>query len=128
MSVAFDTVTAGEDLLDVHSTTAGNTTMRVQGVWRVRVISVDSATRSAMCSWNGNPATRYTERSFAKLRRVAPEWLRQSVMRGRTCHYCHAEERDGHRADCKHPKAVRARAKASGAPVVMAPPRTGRAK
>lgn len=56
----------GDILYDVHSERAGNTTMRRQGEWTVRVIEVHDD--HAMCSWNGNPATKYRERDLKKLR------------------------------------------------------------
>lgn len=57
-------------LLDIHSQSAGNTTMRRLGCWKVIVKSVDPIKRTAVVSWNGNadqtwPA-RHLERLYTK--------------------------------------------------------------
>ena len=111
MAVAFDTVKPGDILLDVHSQRMGNTTMREQGVWKVRVISVDAEKRTALCSWNGNRAETYTESQFRSLRRVAPEWLTRG-WNGKRCLHCGASKADGHNPTCDHPRAIAARKKA----------------
>jgi hypothetical protein len=67
MSVAFSKLKPGLVLLDIHSQHVGNTMMRQLGCWKVHVISVDAGTRSAMCSWNGNPPRLYRERDFKRL-------------------------------------------------------------
>ncbi len=66
--IKFERLTPGMVLLDIHSYKMGNTNMRRLGLWEVKVISVDAATRTAMCSWNGNPPRRYLERDFRSLR------------------------------------------------------------
>lgn len=66
--ISFDKLTPGMILLDIHKYRMGNTTMRAWGCWEVRVISVDPEARTAMCSWNGNPPTKYREGDFRKLR------------------------------------------------------------
>lgn len=58
----------GDVLYDVHSERAGNTTVRIQREWKVFVKEVDVENRYAMCSWNGNRPTRYSERKLKKLR------------------------------------------------------------
>lgn len=77
MSVKFSTVKAGDKLYDVHSEQMGNTTMRRMGWWPIRVISVDHEARTAMVSWNGNPARRWFARDFEKsnVRRSIPKKL-----------------------------------------------------
>lgn len=67
MAVRFDKVEPEMELLDIHSYRMGNSSMRRLGLWCVRVISVDKEARTAMCSWNSNPARRYTERDFKRL-------------------------------------------------------------
>jgi hypothetical protein len=63
----FEKIQAGVTLLDIHSERMGNTTMRELGLWTVKVISVDPATRSAMVRWNGNPERRWSARQLEKL-------------------------------------------------------------
>ena len=67
MSVSFDKIKPGMVLLDIHSTRMGNTTIRRLGCWRVLVVSVDHEARTAMCSWNSNKPTLYTESKFKSL-------------------------------------------------------------
>jgi hypothetical protein len=67
VSVSFDKLVPGMVLLDIHSSRMGNTMLRRLGLWKVKVISVDHVTRTAMCSWNGNTPTRYFEHEFKKL-------------------------------------------------------------
>ena len=69
VSVAFDSLVVGEDLLDIRKEPMGNTTLRAWCCWKVRVISIDKTERTAMCSWNGNRARIYFERDFKSLRR-----------------------------------------------------------
>lgn len=74
--VAFSTINAGDDLWDCRRVPMGNTTMRIMTCWKVRVISVDVKSRTAMVSWNGNSACRYKERDLKKLRRTKVEGAR----------------------------------------------------
>lgn len=67
MAVSFDKIKPGMELLDIHRERAGSTTMRRLGLWKVKVVTVDPSSRTAMCSWNGNKPTLYTERSLKKL-------------------------------------------------------------
>lgn len=71
----FEKIKAGDRLYDVHSERAGNTTIRRQGVWDVRVISVNPEKRTAVVSWNGNPPQTYYERQLTKLRASEPKKL-----------------------------------------------------
>lgn len=67
MSVAFSKLRPGLILLDIHRESMGNTKMQRLGCWKVHVISVDTAERTAQCSWNGNPARTYRERELRRL-------------------------------------------------------------
>jgi heat shock protein HspQ len=67
MAIKFEKVVAGATLYDRHKYRMGNTTLHSLGEWRVRVVSVDPATRSAEVSWNGNRPERWHERQLAKL-------------------------------------------------------------
>lgn len=69
----FDTIKAGETLYDCHRVSMGNTTMRHWALYKVRVISVDPATRTAICSWNNNRPEKYSERRLAGLTRTVPK-------------------------------------------------------
>lgn len=51
-----------------HSHTAGNTTIRKEGHWAVRVVEIDTERQRALCSWNGNKATWYSEQQLRRLR------------------------------------------------------------
>lgn len=63
-------LTPGQILYDVHSERMGNTTIRRQGVWKVRVIEVYED--HAVVSWNGNPPRKYRERDIKPLRVKEP--------------------------------------------------------
>ena len=97
----------GDVLHDVHSHKMGNTTMRAEGHWLVRVVEVADDGSWAMLSWNGNRPCRYTG-TVPHYKRWPKEWIR-SGFGGRTCCICHAREADGHKSYCDHPRAVAAR-------------------
>lgn len=103
-----DQLEPGMALYDVHSHRAGNTTMRVEGCWAARVISVhlDESPPYAMIAWNGNPPRKHFR---TKWTRWPKEWIKQDVFGERSCALCHGKESDGHRPTCEHPRAVRAR-------------------
>jgi hypothetical protein len=67
MSIKFDKIEPGMILLDIHSYRMGNSTMRELGLWRVRIISVDKETQTAMVSWNGNPPKKWYRFELEKL-------------------------------------------------------------
>ena len=54
MAIKFEKIEPGMELLDIHREKMGNTTMSEWGLWKVKVISVDRATRTAVVSWNNN--------------------------------------------------------------------------
>lgn len=110
-----DQLEPGMTLYDVHSERAGNTTMRVEGCWEVRVVSVhlDASPPYAMLAWNVVNEPRKYFTIPKGWRRWPKEWIRQDLFGGRACALCNAKESDGHRDSCQHPRAVRARAKAA---------------
>jgi hypothetical protein len=57
----------GQVLHDYHNYQEGNTTRKKEGHWHVKVISIDLEKRKAMCSWNCNPPTLYSEKMLNKL-------------------------------------------------------------
>lgn len=104
-----DSLKKGDVLHDVHTYTSGNTTMRVEGHWRVYVRDVDPDGKWVDLSWNGNRVERYT--SVPKgWKRHPKEWVRGGIDR---CALCHAKRTEGHAADCEHPRAVSARKRAA---------------
>lgn len=62
----------GQVLHDYHSYTAGNTTIRKEGHWTVRVVEIDTERQRALCSWNGNTPRWYSKRQLKRLR-VSPK-------------------------------------------------------
>lgn len=68
--VAFASIKPDDVLWDCHRVRMGNTTMRRMACWKVRILSINEADRSAIVSWNGNPPCRYKERDLKKLRRT----------------------------------------------------------
>ena len=67
MAIKFEKIAPGMVLYDRHRYKAGNTRLTRMGEWSVRIISVDPDTRSAIVSWNGNPAKKMRERDLVKL-------------------------------------------------------------
>lgn len=71
--VAFSKVKAGDTLYDVHRVRMGNTKVSRNGLWLVRVIEVNSEKREALCSWNSNTPTWWSEKRLGKLKAKKPE-------------------------------------------------------
>jgi len=67
--VAFSTVKVGDTLYDCHRQKMGNTTVSRMATWTVKVLEVEDELRRALCSWNGNRATWWSERKLKSLRR-----------------------------------------------------------
>ena len=64
--VALNKVYIGQTLYDRHNYRNGANQPTI-GEWLVRVISIDPIKKGAMCSWNGNSATWYSEKNLGKL-------------------------------------------------------------
>ena len=56
MAISFEKIKPGTRLLDIHKERKGNTTIFELSCFPVDIVSVDSASRTAMVRWNGNPA------------------------------------------------------------------------
>jgi len=110
MSVSFDTLKPGDVLYDCHRHKLGNTTMSVMGVWKVYVKEVNLSERTALVSWNGNPAKVVFQGYFRQttIRKFPPEWSTQDLG-GPTCYMCHAKKHEGHAPNCTHPKAKKSK-------------------
>lgn len=111
MSVAFTSLKAGDILYDCHRHRVGNTMSTELGIWKVRVVEVNLKERKALVSWNNNPAQWKGERYFEStmIKRNPPEWVHQISMMGTFCYLCRAKKNDGHRPDCPHPQAKKAK-------------------
>ena len=57
----------GQVLHDYHKYRIGNVNARRMGHWPIIVTSVDLNARTALCSWNNNPARRYSEKDLKRL-------------------------------------------------------------
>ena len=107
--IKIESLKAGDVLYETRNgnVQAGNTTLRVEGVWECYVREVARDGKWVEISWNGNPARRF--HSVPKGYKRAPkEWVR-SLFGGRKCYLCGKSESDGHAPDCDHPKAIAAR-------------------
>jgi hypothetical protein len=71
--VAFSTLNVGDVVYDCHHTKMGNTTRSQLGTWLVKVLEIDVERRRALCSWNGNRASWWSERKLKPLRRSKPK-------------------------------------------------------
>lgn len=101
----------GQVLYDVHSERAGNTTMRREGCWECYVRAIDPDGKWVEISWNGNPARR-SATVPAGYKQAPKEWIRSELFGPRECYFCRKTEKQGHDADCEHPRAIAARKKA----------------
>lgn len=110
--IKIESLRVGDVLYDTHSERAGNTTMRVEGVWYCYVRAIDPAGQWIEISWNGNPARRYSAVP-SDFKRAPKEWVRSGLFGARKCHFCSNSEPDGHAPDCDHPRAIAARKKAA---------------
>jgi hypothetical protein len=85
MAIKFEKIKAGMELCDVHSEPMGNTTMRRLGCWKVRIVSVDAESRTAMVSWNSNPARLWSARQLQRLYTKPPKrYLAQQASQRRS--------------------------------------------
>jgi len=71
--IKFEKIKAGDVLYQKSRVGMGNTTMTRDAVYQVYVKSVDPETRTAVVSWNSNPAKQWSARSLEKLYRKKPE-------------------------------------------------------
>lgn len=67
MAIKFEKLKPGMKVFDIHSESSGNTSRRRLGCWEVEIISVDTKSRTAVCSWNCNKPTTWSERNLSKL-------------------------------------------------------------
>ena len=63
----FNRIQVGQILYDRHRYKTNVVGLNPMGEWRVKVISIDTERKGAMCSWNGNPPRWYSERDLARL-------------------------------------------------------------
>lgn len=73
----------GMTVYDVHSYRMGNTTARTMGTWQVFIVAVDDQRRTVMAQWNGNSASKFSERIWKKWRLVKPMMIKESFGRYR---------------------------------------------
>ena len=64
----FEDIKPGMILLDIRKRTCGNATLREWGVWKVKIISVDEASRTAVVRWNGNAPQTWGLRRLKQLK------------------------------------------------------------
>ena len=67
MAIKFEKIEPGMTLLDIHREKMGNTTMSEWGLWEVKVLAVDREKRSAVVSWNSNPARIWYAKQLERL-------------------------------------------------------------
>lgn len=84
MTIKFEKIEPGMVLLDIHREKMGNTTMSEWGLWKVKVISVDRDKRTAVVSWNSNPAQTWEARRLGRLyAKPTKAYLEQQARRGK---------------------------------------------
>jgi hypothetical protein len=73
MAIKFEKIQPGMTLYQKVKRQAGNTTVRVESVFTVKILNVDAEKRSAEVSWNGNQPHTWYERNLTKLYAKKPE-------------------------------------------------------
>jgi hypothetical protein len=63
---------AGQIVWDLQRNTAGNTTMKRDDLYEVKIIKVNLEENHVIASWNGNKPRRYNEREIKKWRVKEP--------------------------------------------------------
>ena len=81
MAIKFDKIEPGMVLLDIHRESLGNTMMREWGLWKVKIISVDRDKRTAVVSWNSNPAQTWSVRQLERLHTKSTKAYREQCER-----------------------------------------------
>lgn len=69
----FDQIEPGTKVYAVGKTKMGNTTLTTVSVWPVFVEAVDAERKIVTARWNGNPARKFSQSSYAKWRKTPPE-------------------------------------------------------
>lgn len=67
MAIKFDRLAAGMTLLSVTKERLGNTTMKHWAERKVVIVSVDTVTRTAIVSWNGNRPVKWRARELERM-------------------------------------------------------------
>ena len=67
MAIKFEKIEPAMVLLDIHREKMGNITMSEWGIWKVLVVAVDRAKRTARVSWNHNPQQIWDARRLERL-------------------------------------------------------------
>ena len=111
-----DKLNPGDVLYGVRRVGVGNTTMTEQSVYTVRIQDVhrdvDGSLLHAVVASGGRERT-MPRSQLSRLKANPPEWVQGSWTRGGPyCHVCHSRRANGHREDCRHPRAVAARKRA----------------
>lgn len=73
--VAITALKAGDEVFDVVSQQAGNTTARRKAVFKVKIIEVDPEGGYVIARWNNNPERKFRATSVKKWRRSAPDMI-----------------------------------------------------
>lgn len=67
MAIKFEKIEPDMELLDIHRERMGNTLMSEWGLWKVKVISVDRAARTAVVAWNHNRPETWSAKRLERL-------------------------------------------------------------
>jgi hypothetical protein len=70
--VAITALKANDVVFEVVMQKMGNTHLRRQAVYRVRIVEVDLERNTVLASWNGNAPEKFSERAVGKWRRTTP--------------------------------------------------------
>jgi hypothetical protein len=79
MAISFEKIKPGMRLVDIHKERRGNTKIWEVSCFPVDIVSVDSASRTAMVRWNGNPERKWYWRELKKLYAKVPPRFRKEL-------------------------------------------------
>jgi hypothetical protein len=68
-----DKLTAGQIVWQIKRRKVGNTTVRINSLYRVEVLEIDLEKRRVLRTWNGNPAQWVGEREVSSWKLARPE-------------------------------------------------------
>ena len=76
VAMKFEKLKPGMVVYDVRRYKMGNTTVSSIGIWEVRIVSVDSESKTVVAEWNNNPAKKYFGCVVEKWRAKKPLLIR----------------------------------------------------
>jgi hypothetical protein len=68
-----DKLTPGQQVWQIKRQKMGNTTIKVNSLYSIKVVEIDADKRRVLMSWNGNPAKWVGEKEVSSWKLTKPE-------------------------------------------------------